>query len=71
MALTFEIIFMKHGITIKDYAFATESLCYFIIISSIPIVNISVLINKSKVMKLLECLNRDFVYVRTLEPRYK
>nr|WCC57462.1 odorant receptor 5 [Papilio machaon] len=71
MALTFEIIFMKHGITIKDYAFATECLCYFIIISSIPIVNISVLLNKAKVMKLLECLDKDFIYVRSLESRYK
>ncbi|XP_068630996.1 odorant receptor 13a-like [Battus philenor] len=71
MAMVLEIIFIEHGISVKDYSFATESFCYFIIITSIPIVNISVLMNKKKLLNLLEHMNRDFVYICGLDMKYK
>ncbi|CAK1598633.1 unnamed protein product [Parnassius mnemosyne] len=66
-----ELMFMHHGLSEKDYAVATESFCYCVIISSIPIVNLSVLANKAKIINLLGQMNDDFKYICRLDQNYR
>ncbi|XP_045765475.1 odorant receptor 13a-like [Maniola jurtina] len=67
----FELIFIYHGIATNDYAFATESFCYFITLFIIPVINTSLLVNRRKLMDLLYSMDRDFQYVYSLGSKYR
>nr|AOG12933.1 odorant receptor [Eogystia hippophaecolus] len=71
VGFTFELIFIYHGLTIQDYSFATESFCYTIILGVIPIVYTTVLLNKEKIIQLIEDMNGDFIYICRLGSEYK
>ena len=68
---TFELMFIYHGADIKDYSFATECFCYFLIVFSIPIVYITVLLNRNNIMQILDTMNRDFLFICNLESKYR
>ncbi|CAK1598624.1 unnamed protein product [Parnassius mnemosyne] len=70
-ALVLEAILMYHGLSEKDYAIATESFCYCIVLTTIPVANISVLANKAKIINLLGRMNDDFKYICRLDQKYK
>ncbi|CAK1598631.1 unnamed protein product [Parnassius mnemosyne] len=71
VGLVLEAMVMYHGLSEKDYAVATESFCYCILLSAIPVVNLSVLANKAKIINLLGKMNDDFKYICTLDQKYK
>ncbi|XP_026737600.1 odorant receptor 13a-like [Trichoplusia ni] len=69
--MTFEEIFIWHGVTEKDYSFATECFCYWVILGGIPMVYVSVLVNMQKIYDIVEEMNKDFIFVCSLSPRYR
>nr|ARO76454.1 odorant receptor 49 [Conogethes punctiferalis] len=71
VAIGFEAIFVFHGIEVKDYAFATECFCYFILLGVIPLVYGSVLFNRQNMLQIMESMNNDFKCVCKLDARYR
>ncbi|XP_072940129.1 odorant receptor 13a-like [Epargyreus clarus] len=71
VACAFEMMFMYHGYKVKDYTFATESFCYFLVMGTIPLVYASLLMNRTKILKLLDDMNTDFKYICSLGEQYK
>nr|AIT72017.1 olfactory receptor 64 [Ctenopseustis obliquana] len=66
-----EIMFIWHGIAIKDYGFATECFCYFFILGAVVIVYFSMLTNREKIFLLADNLNKDFLYICNLGAHYR
>nr|AJE25904.1 olfactory receptor OR64 [Planotortrix excessana] len=71
VANSFEIMFIWHGVAIKDYGFATESFCYFFILGSIVFVYFSMLTNRKKIFLLADNLNKDFLFICNLGAHYR
>ncbi|XP_069358455.1 odorant receptor 13a-like [Maniola hyperantus] len=67
----YELMFIYHGVAIKDYSFATESFYYLITVFTVPIVITSLLVNKRKLVDLLYSMDRDFQYICSLESKYR
>ncbi|XP_050343602.1 odorant receptor Or2-like [Nymphalis io] len=66
-----ELMIIRHGIVTGDYSLATECFCYFIILTTIPLVYISVLFGRTKILQLLNSMDRDFLYICRLETKYR
>nr|QEI46828.1 odorant receptor 12 [Galleria mellonella] len=71
VAIVLEAMFVVHGVLIKDYAFATECFFYFLLLGMILAVYASVLYNKNEILQLIDDMNNDFVFIRTMESKYR
>ncbi|XP_052740755.1 odorant receptor 13a [Bicyclus anynana] len=71
MASSFEATFIYHGVAVKDYSFATECFCYFIILTIIPLIYTSMILNRQKIVDILNSMNRDFLYICSLGSKYR
>ncbi|XP_023941790.1 odorant receptor 67c-like [Bicyclus anynana] len=71
VATSFEAIFIYHGVAVKDYSFATECFCYFIIMTAVPVVYTSMILNREKIVDLLNSMNRDFLHICSLGSKYR
>lgn len=66
-----ELMFIYHGIDTEDYSFATECFCYFLILSTVPLVYTSALSGRIEIINLLNSMNQDFLYICKLECKYR
>ncbi|XP_045446827.1 odorant receptor 49b-like [Melitaea cinxia] len=66
-----ELMFIYHGIDTEDYSFATECFCYFLILSTVPLVYTSALSGRIEIVNLLNSMNQDFLYICKLECKYR
>uniref|UniRef100_A0A0K8TUR5 Odorant receptor n=1 Tax=Epiphyas postvittana TaxID=65032 RepID=A0A0K8TUR5_EPIPO len=71
VASSLEIMFIWHGIDIKDYGLATESFCYVFILNSVIIVYFCMLMNRGRLFMLLHNMNKDFIFICNLGPQYR
>ncbi|XP_037868910.1 odorant receptor 13a-like [Bombyx mori] len=71
LAVCLESMFIYHGLTTKDYSFATECFCCFVLLGTMPVVSLSVLKNKDNILDLIENMNETFIYIRRLESKYR
>ncbi|XP_063824512.1 odorant receptor 13a-like [Ostrinia nubilalis] len=71
IGIAFQLIFVYHGIEVEDYSFATECFCYFVMLSVIPILYGSVLMNNRNVVLLLDKMNKDFKFICKLSFKYR
>ncbi|XP_061377545.1 odorant receptor 13a-like [Danaus plexippus] len=71
VGISFELMFIYHGVTVADYSFATECFCYFLILGTVPLVLMSILFNRTKILIILELMNKDFLYVSSLGLKYR
>ncbi|KAI8424166.1 hypothetical protein MSG28_002756 [Choristoneura fumiferana] len=70
IANSFEMMFIWHGVTTKDYGFATECFCYFFILGSVVVVYVSMLMNREKIFTLSNNMNKDFILICSLGSQY-
>ncbi|XP_031768253.2 odorant receptor 4-like isoform X3 [Galleria mellonella] len=71
IGVAFESIGLFHGVIVQDYAFATESFFYFLFLLMDLTVVCSVLYNKDEILQLLEDMNNDFIFIRTMESKHR
>ncbi|XP_047987554.1 odorant receptor 4-like [Leguminivora glycinivorella] len=71
VATFFELMFIVRALTIKDYAMATESFAYLIILGSVSLIYIGVLTNRTAILDLLDVMSKDFRYICSLAPHYR
>uniref|UniRef100_A0A2A4JTU3 Odorant receptor n=1 Tax=Heliothis virescens TaxID=7102 RepID=A0A2A4JTU3_HELVI len=71
VAMSLELIFIWRGVTTKDYSFATECFCYWVILGCIPMVYISIVVNTNKIYDIVVTMNEEFIYVCSLGDRHR
>ncbi|KAI5632192.1 7tm odorant receptor domain-containing protein [Phthorimaea operculella] len=71
VGLGFELMFIHHGIDIKDYPFAAESFCYIMLLVTVPNLYTSVLMRRDLIIEQIDLINGDFLYIRNLGPRHR
>nr|AZT78920.1 odorant receptor [Dioryctria abietella] len=71
VAVTLEGIFVYHGLEVKDYTFATECFCYFVLLGILPVVYVPIMLNKQSILQLADDMNNDFIYISSLGPKYR
>ncbi|KAJ2952088.1 hypothetical protein O0L34_g4358 [Tuta absoluta] len=70
-ALGFELMFINRGVQIEDYSFAAESFCYVTLLGTAPVLYASILMHRDIIIDQIDLMNKDFLYIRNLEPRYR
>ncbi|RVE43853.1 hypothetical protein evm_011521 [Chilo suppressalis] len=69
MATGMEMMFVLHGIQIKDYSFATECFCYCVMLGIIPVFYATNLHKKKYLLQILEDMAEDFVFICKLDTK--
>nr|WPO56470.1 odorant receptor [Leucinodes orbonalis] len=71
IACTIEGMSALHFFQIQNYAIATECFCYCLLLGVIPFIYISTILGKSQVIKLINDMNNDFLFISKLGSRYR
>ncbi|XP_049870427.1 odorant receptor 85c-like isoform X2 [Pectinophora gossypiella] len=71
IASAFQMMFMYRGVTIEDYAFASESFCYVVILGTAPLVYISTLYNTDIIITQLNEMDKDFIFISSLTTKHR
>nr|AFC91731.2 putative odorant receptor OR63 [Cydia pomonella] len=71
VATGFELLFIWRALTIKNYAMATESFAYLIILGSVILTYLGVLTNRTTILTLLSEMSKDFRYICNLASNYR
>ncbi|XP_022825109.1 odorant receptor 13a-like isoform X1 [Spodoptera litura] len=71
IGMTFEEMFIWRGVSLKDYSFATECFCYWLLLGCIPTVYVSILVHTNKIYDIVVKMNEEFIYVCSLGPTYR
>ena len=63
VTMTLEEIFIWHGVTVRDYAFATECFCYWVILGCIPTVYCGIIVRTDRIRDIVLKMNEEFIFV--------
>ncbi|KAL4708280.1 hypothetical protein ACJJTC_007686 [Scirpophaga incertulas] len=63
VSIGLELMFVLHGITTKDYFFATECFSYFVMMGIVPFIYGSLIINRKDLLILVDEMNNDFIVI--------